>query len=529
MQRLLCGKERETPPPSITLVPRSTIMTAVTTKQRRCDEACGWTIVVMAILLTEIGGGQYGGVRGGVSAASLAVLANVNAANVISMTPTTAPDGSVLVVKTYVTPGQPVDPQTAGAALYRVHPSSGLVSWVAGNVSQWGRDDGPANAARFGVDPQKPNNAPFFYRFPVCFDNSSTLGIVIDAFAMRAVDLTSGVVATVAGNKGDTPGLWLADGLGCDAGFRFPFCCVAGAASTIYVAEWSFHIRKVQLAGLDAAMVTTLVGNGGYFHGPDGPALAVPMGMVSGMAYDRARDILFFKDYWEDGTSVIRIRTVAGDGQGNITTVATLPGTSTDLTYKSSSGPIVFLGGCVLASGIWCNIIEICMESNGGSNGSSSDMCSMKAGGSYCTVSRDGDCGAGPLSGYIPTAVIGMAVGPQCGGVLILNGYGSFARLRRMNISGTVFATQCANDAVAFPPPSPLIASPSSNSPYCVPPSGTPILSSLPRGCHLRRFDVDRRSPQRLLRRAISRRHFFRAVTGHRSVPGEYHGGNGSD
>ena len=121
------------------------------------------------------------------------------------MTPTTSPDGSVLVVKTYVT----VDPQTTGgAALYRVHPSSGLVSWVAGNVSKWGRDDGPATAARFGVHPQKRNNVPLFYRFPVCFDNSSTLGIVLDAFAMRAVDLASGVVATVAGNKGPLAGGW---------------------------------------------------------------------------------------------------------------------------------------------------------------------------------------------------------------------------------------------------------------------------------------------------------------------------------
>jgi sugar lactone lactonase YvrE len=178
--------------------------------------------------------------------------------------------------------------------------SDGNVITVAGTGTA-GFNEGPANGAMF--------NTPY----GVALDASERFLYVADYLnhAIRRIDLSSGVVSTIAGNG--TAGN--ADGTGAAARFNQPYNVKIDRAGNLWVPDQLNHaIRKVTPTGV----VTTLAGNGkeGFADGAgSGAQFNNPTGLTptaDGSVIVADRNNHRVRRAAADGT----VTTVAGDGKG---------------------------------------------------------------------------------------------------------------------------------------------------------------------------------------------------------------------
>jgi sugar lactone lactonase YvrE len=176
----------------------------------------------------------------------------------------------------------------------------GNVTTLAG-TGKAGFNEGPANGAMF--------NTPY----GVALDASERVLYVADYLnhAIRRIELSSGVVSTIAGNG--TAGN--VDGTGAGARFNQPYNVKIDRAGNLWVPDQSNHaIRKVTPAGV----VTTLAGNGkeGFADGAgSGAQFNNPTGLTpatDGSVIVADRNNHRVRRVAPDGT----VTTLAGDGKG---------------------------------------------------------------------------------------------------------------------------------------------------------------------------------------------------------------------
>ncbi|OYV76399.1 MAG: hypothetical protein B7Z74_00540, partial [Deltaproteobacteria bacterium 21-66-5] len=189
-----------------------------------------------------------------------------------------------------------------------VHHATGVITTVAGNgTAGFSGDGGPATAAELDA----PES--------VAVDSSGDL-FIGDAFdnRIREVDLTTGVITTVAGNG--TGGYSGDGGPATAAELNFPAGIAVDSSGDLFIADRTNNrIREVDLT---TGIITTVAGDGaggvfGGFGGDGGPATAAELSWPAGVALDSSGDLII-----ADSNERIRkvdlttgvITTVAGDG-----------------------------------------------------------------------------------------------------------------------------------------------------------------------------------------------------------------------
>jgi hypothetical protein len=186
--------------------------------------------------------------------------------------------------------------------------ATGIITTVAGNGTRGSAGDGgPATAAEL-YDPRD-----------VAVDNAGHVFIAeCSNHRVRAVDLATGIITTIAGNG--TPGYGGDGGPAAAANLRYPRSIAVDGAGHLFIADvGNYAIRQVDLG---TGVITTLVGDGNPgSSGDGGPAAAARIGGttltggVIAIAADNAGH-LFIND-----ASNRRIRAV-DLSSGLITTVA---------------------------------------------------------------------------------------------------------------------------------------------------------------------------------------------------------------
>ncbi len=189
-----------------------------------------------------------------------------------------------------------------GTDFFFSHNSENIITTFAGDGTEdFGGDGGQATAAQFD--------------FPagIAFDHNGNLFIadLVNA-RVRKVDVTTGLISTVAGNgsegnNGD-------GGLATDAQLNSPYAVAFDSAGNMFISDFSNQtIRKVDVA---TGIITTVAGNGTLgFSGDGSPATAAQLSNPRGIAFDQA-DNLYIADFENN-----RIRKVEA-GTGIISTIA---------------------------------------------------------------------------------------------------------------------------------------------------------------------------------------------------------------
>jgi len=178
---------------------------------------------------------------------------------------------------------------------------SGLVTTLAGQAGTTGPSDGTGQAA-------------LFYQPRGLANDGSTLYIADTLnHAIRAMNLATGRVSTIAGNPG-TPGS--SDGTGHGALFYRPENLALDAADELlYISDtYNFTIRRLDLSDHS---VVTIAGTAGMKGGQNGIGAAARFDYPRGIAYDSANSCL----YVAEGNRIRQIdltdfsvTTVAGNG-----------------------------------------------------------------------------------------------------------------------------------------------------------------------------------------------------------------------
>ena len=181
--------------------------------------------------------------------------------------------------------------------------ATGIIATVAGNGSRGDSGDGGAAA-----------NAEMWNVSGVAVDGSGNLYIAdSNNFAIRKVLASTGVIATVAGNRnlghsGD-------GGPAINAQLEWPESATPDGSGNLYIADYN-EVRKVVIA---TGIVTTVAGSGAAgYSGDGGPAINAALNGPFATAVDRSGN-LYIAD---TGNNVVRkvtaatgiIATVAGNG-----------------------------------------------------------------------------------------------------------------------------------------------------------------------------------------------------------------------
>ena len=198
---------------------------------------------------------------------------------------------------------------TFNCIVREVNHSTGVITTVAGEggLSGYSGDGGSATSAQLGMP------------CGVAVDNNNNLFIADDSYnVVREVNLTTGVITTVAGNG--TGGYSGDDGPATAAELSGPFG-LAVDNNDLFIADACNNvIREVNLSAPHT--ITTVAGNGGWgYSGDDSPATSAELNAPCGVAVDGSGN-LFIAD---SGNSLIRevtastgiISTVAGNYNDN--------------------------------------------------------------------------------------------------------------------------------------------------------------------------------------------------------------------
>ncbi|MEK7689160.1 MAG: hypothetical protein AAB313_02760 [Deltaproteobacteria bacterium] len=132
---------------------------------------------------------------------------------------------------------------------------------------------------------------------------------------VRKVDVTSGIITTIAGNGQDGSGG--DEGQATEANLSEPSSIAIDRNENIFIADLMNHkIRKVDAA---TGVITTVAGSGGNasFSGDDGPAIDAGLAAPSGVAVDNEGNI-FIADSFNNRIRMVDkdtgfISTIAGD------------------------------------------------------------------------------------------------------------------------------------------------------------------------------------------------------------------------
>ncbi|MDA2934592.1 IPT/TIG domain-containing protein [Acidobacteria bacterium AH-259-D05] len=213
----------------------------------------------------------------------------------------------------------------------KVDIETGIITTLAGNGERgFSGDDGPAAEASLN----QPRH--------VAVDADGNL-LIIDAanHRVRRVDLTSGIITTVAGNgergfSGD-------EGLATESSLNNPRSVTVDAAGHLFIADASNHrIRRVDLT---SGIITTVAGNDEQgFSGDEGLASEATLDFPVGVAFDKDGN-LFIADLRNNRIRKVDaltgiITTVAGSGatgrlQGSFSGDG---GPATEATLNGSGG-----------------------------------------------------------------------------------------------------------------------------------------------------------------------------------------------
>ncbi|MGZ3438747.1 MAG: SMP-30/gluconolactonase/LRE family protein, partial [Polyangia bacterium] len=153
-------------------------------------------------------------------------------------------------------------------AVRKVDPATGSVITIAGS-GQTGSSDGVGALARF--------NGPFG-----CVADGAGKLYVSDSSndTIRAINLATGAVSTIAGSAGKTGTL---DATGAAARFNNPAALALGGG-VLYVADMSNN--TIRAVALPSAAVTTLAGTGGASGSTDATGAAARFNTPNGLALD---------------------------------------------------------------------------------------------------------------------------------------------------------------------------------------------------------------------------------------------------
>lgn len=181
--------------------------------------------------------------------------------------------------------------------------TGGVVTTLAGNLGTLGSADGTGTAATFSVIKGLTGSGNYLY--------------VLDTYnqTVRKIDITSGVVTTIAGyagTTGDTDNV-----TGTSARFNYPFGIAVDSSSNLYITDTlNQTIRVISSAGA----VTTLAGTVGTSGSTNGIGTAAKFNNPAGIATDGTN--LFVAD---SSNHVIRKIVISS---GAVTTFAGTVGTA---------------------------------------------------------------------------------------------------------------------------------------------------------------------------------------------------------
>ena len=202
--------------------------------------------------------------------------------------------------------------------------ATGVITVVAGNGKYgYSGDGGKATAAEL----DGPNG--------IAVNSAGTLLFISDSYndRIREVNLTSGIITTVAGNgkygySGD-------GGQATAAELDYPSGIALNSSGSLLVIADTCNDR-IREVNVSSGIITTAAGDGKYgFSGDNGPATAAELSYPSGVAVDSAGD-LFIADtdnnrVREVNVSSGKITTVAGNGTAGSTVGSNSVATASEL------------------------------------------------------------------------------------------------------------------------------------------------------------------------------------------------------
>ena len=185
----------------------------------------------------------------------------------------------------------------------RIDASTGIITTVAGNgIAGFGGDNGPATGASLS------------WPMGVAVDTNGHLFIADkNNYRIREVDLSTGIITTVAGNG--TSGFGGDNGLATAAILSSLTAIAVNSNGNFYIANGN-RIRKVTIS---TGVITTVAGNGNYgFGGDGGLATGAMLKQPAAVAVDGNGNIFIADSYNERIRKVTAstgvISTVAGTG-----------------------------------------------------------------------------------------------------------------------------------------------------------------------------------------------------------------------